>query len=74
MTIRKFAQNIEVKLWDKLIPAMNRSQFLQGVINFFYQLIHSKPGFIAAVFLLWSTIGFLAGLIVARLFLVLQLQ
>jgi hypothetical protein len=74
MSLKKFAQSFEVKFWDRFIPAMNESPFIQGVINILYQITHSKPGYITVIFLIWCLIGFLTGLVVAKLLFLMQMQ
>jgi len=67
MTIHKLAKNLEIKFWDALIPIMEEKGPIMKIKQFLYGIIHSKPGYLALLILIWGAVGFVAGMLIGRI-------
>jgi hypothetical protein len=67
MIKKHFSQTVEIKFWDTAITLLESKGPILAVKNWFYGIIHTKPGFLTLMILLWSAIGFVAGLLIGRI-------
>ena len=66
MTFEKFTQTVEIKFWGMVTPIMGEKGPIMKTRTFVYRLLHSKPGFMAVLALVWGAVGFVAGLLIGR--------
>lgn len=73
MTINQLTQNLEIRLWSIIIPIIEENGPLMKTIRSAKRVSHDKPGLIALLILVWAAIGFVSGVILGRLFMLLQI-
>jgi hypothetical protein len=73
MTINQLTQNLEIRLWSIIIPFIEENGPLMKTIRSAKRVSHDKPGLIALLILVWAAIGFVSGVILGRLFMLLQI-
>lgn len=66
MSAQKIAQKFEVKFWELITPIMSNKGPLMKVKAFFYRTLHSKPGYLIVLMVVWGAVGFVAGLLIGR--------
>jgi hypothetical protein len=73
MTINQMTQNMEIRFWTLIIPFMEEKGPLMKTIRAAKRVSHEKPGLIALLILVWAAIGFVSGIILGRIFMLLQI-
>lgn len=73
MTIHKLAQNFEMKFWDIVTPFMADEGPIMKTINVINGVIKSRAGYLALLIFVWAGVGFVSGLILGRLFWMIQI-
>jgi hypothetical protein len=73
MSIYRLAQSFEIKFWNAIIPVMAEEGPLMKTIQSIKQITPSKPRNIAVLILIWAAIGFVSGVILGRLIVMLQI-
>lgn len=73
MSLFEFTQKVEIRFWEIIIPVIDEKGLLMKTALSGKRLMHSKPGLIALLVLVWSTVGLIAGIIIGRLVWMLQL-
>ena len=73
MMIYRLAQNIEIQFWNMIIAVMEVEGPLMKTIRSVKRASRTKPSLIAVLILIWAAIGFVTGLIIGRVILLLQL-
>ena len=72
MTIYRLAQTIEIKFWNLIIPVIEEEGPLMKTIHTLKRVSCAKAGYIALLVLIWSAIGFVTGMIIGRVFWMMQ--
>lgn len=57
---------MEMKFWDTVTPLMDVNGPILKTKKALYKTIHSKSGFLGLLILVWSAVGFTAGLLIGR--------
>ena len=73
MTIYRLAQNLEIKFWNLIIPVMEEEGPLMKTIRSVKRVSREKHNLIAVLILIWAAIGFITGMIIGRVILLLQI-
>ena len=73
MTIYKMALRFEIKFWNAIIPVMTDEGFLMKIIRATKQGVQRKAINTAVLILIWAAIGFVSGMLIGRIILILQL-
>jgi hypothetical protein len=66
MSIQRISQLVEIKFWGAVTPILESEGPVMKITKLFYRFIHTKAGYISILILLWSAIGFVAGMIIGR--------
>lgn len=73
MTIYQMTENLEIKLWNVIIPFMDCKGPMMKIITLIKHVYQSKIGYLILLIFVWAKIGFFSGLIIGRLIGMLQL-
>ena len=73
MSVYRLANNLEIKFWNIIIPVMAKEGPLMKTIRSIKQITPTKPRNIARLILIWAAIGFVSGVILGRLMMILQI-
>lgn len=73
MTIYKMAQNLEIQFWNAIILVMTNEGLLMKTIRATKRGVHRKAINTAVLILIWAAIGFVSGMLIGRIILILQL-
>jgi hypothetical protein len=73
MSVYRLAHNLEIKFWNVIIPVMAEEGPLMKTIRSIKQITPTKPRNIALLILIWAAIGFVSGVILGRLMMILQI-
>ena len=66
MNIKRLVRKIEVKFWDTVTPLMDENGPILKTKQTLNKTLHSKAGFLGLLILVWSAVGFTAGLVIGR--------
>jgi hypothetical protein len=66
MTIYRLAQDLEIKFWNAIIPAMQKEGSLMKTIRTAKRFSQNKAVNIILLIIIWAAIGFVSGMIVGR--------
>lgn len=66
MNRKRLVRKMEMKFWDTVTPLMGDNGPILKTKNALYKTIHSKSGFLGLLILVWSAVGFTAGLLIGR--------
>lgn len=66
MIFDKLSKNMEIKFWDAITPIMADGGPLIRIKNFVYNILHTKPGFVIVLAVLWGAVGFISGLLIGK--------
>lgn len=72
MTICRLAQTIEIKFWNVIIPVMEEEGPIMKTINSIKHVLRVKAVYIALLVFIWSAVGFVSGMIIGRIIMILQ--
>lgn len=67
MNRKRLIRKMEVKFWDTVTPLMDKNGPILKTRKAFSKTIHSKAGFLGILILVWSAVGFTAGLLIGKL-------
>lgn len=73
MSIYQITQNIEIKFWNVIIPVIEEKGPLMKTIRSVNRVSNDRPGIIAVLILIWAAIGFVSGMIIGRILMLLQI-
>ena len=73
MTIYRITQGIEIKFWNIVTPMMSDEGALMKTIRYGKRGMRGQPLNIALLILIWAAIGFVSGMLIGRIILILQL-
>jgi hypothetical protein len=73
MTIYQITQGIEIKFWNAITPLMSEEGVLMKTIRAAKRHTGRKPINTALLILIWATIGFVSGMLIGRIIIILQL-
>jgi hypothetical protein len=73
MTIYRITQGIEIKFWNIITPMMSDEGVLMKTIRSTKRGVRGQPLNIALLILIWAAIGFVSGMLIGRIILILQL-
>ena len=73
MTIYRITQGIEIKFWNIITPMMSDEGVLMKTIRSSKGGVLGKPLNIALLILIWAAIGFVSGMLIGRIIVILQL-
>lgn len=66
MNRKRMIRKMEVKFWDTVTPLMDENGPILKTKRMFSKTIHSKAGFMGLLVLIWSAVGFTAGLVIGK--------
>jgi len=66
MNRKRLIRKIEVKFWDTVTPLMDDNGPILKTKQVLNKTLHSKAGFLGMLILVWSAVGFTAGLVIGR--------
>ena len=66
MNRKRMNRKMEVKFWDTVTPLMDENGPILKTKRMFSKTIHSKAGFMGLLVLIWSAVGFTAGLVIGK--------
>ena len=66
MNRKRLVRKMEMKFWDTVTPLMDESGPILKTKKFLNKTLHSKTGYLGLLILVWSAIGFTAGLVIGR--------
>ena len=72
MSIHNITQDVEIKFWDFVINLMAEDGPISKMISFFKDILDSKIGSLALLILVWASVGFIAVLIIGKIFSLVQ--
>jgi len=72
MALLRLSNFFEIQFWTILIRLMEEDGLIMHLTQGIKRLVHTKAGLMVFLFLVLSTIGFLSGLILGRLYLIIQ--
>lgn len=67
MNRKRLIRKMEVKFWDTVTPLMDKNGPILKTRKVLSKTIHSKAGFLGILILVWSAVGFTAGLLIGKL-------
>lgn len=73
MTIYQITQGIEIKFWNVITPFMSEEGVLMKTIRAAKRQTERKPINTALLILIWAAIGFVSGMLIGRIIIILQL-
>ena len=73
MSVNKFAQTIEMKFWNLLIPVMQDEGPLMKNLNLIKHSVDKKVLYLILLVFIWAKIGFAAGMLAGRLLWMMQI-
>lgn len=73
MSVNKFAQTIEMKFWNFLIPVMQDEGLLMKNLNLIKHAVDKKVLYLIVLVFIWAKIGFAAGMLTGRLLWMMQI-
>jgi hypothetical protein len=73
MTIFHITQTIEIKFWNAIIPVIEKEGILMKTIRSIKQISSEKAVRIAMLILIWAAVGFVSGMVIGRIILLLQI-
>lgn len=73
MSVNKFAQTIEMKFWNFLIPVMQDEGLLMKNLNLIKHAVDKKVLYLIVLVFIWAKIGFAAGMLAGRLLWMMQI-
>jgi hypothetical protein len=73
MTIYHITQTIEIKFWNAIIPVIEKEGILMKTIRSIKQISSEKAVRIAMLILIWAAVGFVSGMVIGRIILLLQI-
>lgn len=66
MIFDKITKRAEIKFWDAITPIMAVGGPILRIRKAIYHVLHTKPGFVIILAVLWGAVGFLSGLLIGR--------
>jgi hypothetical protein len=66
MNRKRLIRKMEVKFWDTVTPLMDDNGPILKTKKVLNKTIHSKTGFLGILILVWSAVGFTAGLLIGK--------
>lgn len=66
MNRKRLIRKMEIKFWDTVTPLMDENGPILKTKRVFSKTIHSKAGFLGMLILVWSAVGFTAGLLIGK--------
>lgn len=72
MTIYQITQRLEIKLWNVIIPVIEKEGTLMKTFRTIKSISYDKTIRIALLILIWAAVGFVSGMVIGRLILLLQ--
>lgn len=73
MTIYKLTQRFEIQFWNFILPIIEEKGPLMKLINSTQNTLRAKTTRIALLIFVWAGVGFVSGLIIGKLMMVLNL-
>jgi len=73
MTIYKLTQRFEIQFWNIILPIIEEKGPLMKLINSTQNTLRAKTTRIALLIFVWAGVGFVSGLIIGKLMMVLNL-
>jgi len=74
MTLLKVALLLEINFWSFLILLMQEEGPVMKIVHWLKMIMQKKSGYLAALILVWSAVGFLIGMVLGRIIWMLQLM
>ncbi|MDY6872365.1 MAG: hypothetical protein SVR81_00140 [Chloroflexota bacterium] len=66
MMFDKITKRAEIKFWDAITPIMAVGGPILRIRKAIYHVLHTKPGFVIILAVLWGAVGFLSGLLIGK--------
>ena len=66
MNRKRMIRKMEVKFWDTVTPLMGENGPILKTRKAFIKTVHSKAGYLGILILVWSAVGFTAGLLIGK--------
>lgn len=66
MNRKRMIRKMEMKFWDAVTPLMSENGPILKTKKVVNKTIHSKAGFMGVLILVWSAVGFTAGLLIGK--------
>ncbi|MBG0771312.1 MAG: hypothetical protein H0S82_06355 [Anaerolineaceae bacterium] len=66
MNRKRLVRKMEMKFWDTVTPLMDENGPILKTKKILHKTLHSKEGFLGLLILVWSAVGFTAGLVIGR--------
>lgn len=66
MIFDKITKRAEIKFWDAITPIMADGGPILRIRKAIYHVLHTKPGFVIILAVLWGAVGFLSGLLIGK--------
>lgn len=66
MIFDKITKRAEIKFWDAITPIMAVGGPILRIRKAIYHVLHTKPGFVIILAVLWGAVGFLSGLLIGK--------
>jgi len=73
MTTCGIVQDVEIKFWKVIIQVMADEGILMKTLRTTKKVLHGKALNVALLVLVWAAIGFVSGMLIGRVLLILQL-
>lgn len=72
MALLRLSNFFEIRFWTILIRLMEEDGLIMNLTHGIKRLVHTKAGLMVFLFFVLSAIGFLSGLLLGRLYLIIQ--
>ncbi|QRN83795.1 hypothetical protein JR338_03295 [Chloroflexota bacterium] len=66
MNRKRLVRKMEVKFWDTVTPLMDENGPILKTKKVLNKTLHSKAGFLGLLILVWSAVGFTAGMVIGK--------
>ncbi len=73
MVILKVVQLLELNLWELLILFLQEEGPIMKFVQWLKKVMQTKSGYLAVLLVVWSSIGFVSGLVIGRIIWMLQM-
>ncbi|MBG0788543.1 MAG: hypothetical protein H0S79_25935 [Anaerolineaceae bacterium] len=66
MNRKRLVRKMEVKFWDIVTPLMDENGPILKTKIVLNKTLHTKAGFLGLLILVWSAVGFTAGMVIGK--------
>ncbi len=66
MNRKRLVRKMEVKFWDIVTPLMDENGPILKTKQALKKTLHTKAGFLGLLILVWSAVGFTAGMVIGK--------